>query len=336
MASTTSRTSTTRWAAVAVAAGLALAGCSAGSEDDSSGAAGEATSSSAASSASGSRAGDAAAAKDRSGGSGGATGSTTVAPESSRRLARSAAVSLEVDDVAQGAAQVRSIARRADGWVSTEELSSRGGTSGADDDGDSSPPRRRPARGPWSEITIEVPVASLDASVEDLAEVGTVLRRSSQTEDLTGRHTDVTSRVRTLRASVERLQGLIEDSDDLDQVVTLEGELTDREAELESMTGQLEDLEHRTAMAPITVSLAEPGQAAAPEEDDTGFGAGLSAGWAAFVTALGVGATVLGALTPFAVTGALLLAPVWLWWRRRATRPGREARPAEPTGGVSA
>lgn len=281
-----------------------------------------------------------------SGGATGATGSSTVEPKSSRWLARTASLSLEVDDVGQGSARVRSVARRADGWVSTEESSSRGGASSVatdtTDDGDDSPvPRRRPARGPWSEITIEVPVASLDATVEDLTEVGTVLRRSSQTRDLTGRHTDVVSRVRTLRASVERLQRLIEDSDDLDQVVRLEGELTDREAELESMTSQRDDLEHRTAMAPIAVSLAEPGETAAPpEEEGTGFGAGLSAGWGAFVSAFGVGATVLGALTPFAVTGAVLLAPVWLWWRRRAgrdVRPGRSARPADPSGvgGVS-
>ena len=61
-----------------------------------------------------------------------------------------------------------------------------------------------------------------------------------------------------------------------------------------------------------------------------GFLAGLGSGWSAFTDALAVGMTVLGAVTPFAVTLAILGAPL-VWWvrRRRAARPA--ATPATPT-----
>ena len=155
--------------------------------------------------------------------------------------------------------------------------------------------------------------------------------RSAEAEDLTSQYTDTDARVRTMTASVERLRKLIDSADDLDQIVSLESQLSTREADLEALKSQQKSLEKRTTTAPITVSLTtEDAPADEPEEERTGFLAGLGSGWSAFTDALAVGMTVLGAVTPFAVTLAILGAPL-VWWvrRRRAARP--TATPATPT-----
>src|SRR5699024_2132523 len=119
-------------------------------------------------------------------------------------------------------------------------------------------------------------------------------------------YTDTTSRVGTLKKSVSRLQRLIESAEDLEEIVELEGQLTEREADLEAMVSQQKSLTKRTATAPITVSLSSPDEVETVKEaDETGFRAGLSTGWGGFTSALEAGLTVLGALTPFALTAAL-------------------------------
>lgn len=330
-----------RWcAALLLVLGLALAGCSRGSSESSSEreAVPSQTTTQAASPEGGDddSNGDDDSSGDADNSGDASTAGATVTPESSRKLARRGTVDLEVTDVAKASAKIRSVARSMDGWVSSEESSSTGATpttegrdpfpgsdDGSDDgDEDSVEPSLAYADGAWSQMTVEVPVASMDRAMSELSAIGTVTRRSTSTEDVTASHTDTATRVKTLERSTKRLQQLIDSTDDLDQIITLEDELSTREGELESLQRQLKDLEDRTTTAPITVSIAEEGQTVtAPEEPETGFVAGLGAGWSAFTGALDLAATVLGALTPFVVTAAALLLPGWLWWRRsRRTR----------------
>lgn len=327
MTRTNRTTARARWLALAAAAGVALAGCAAGSESGGDSAAAP----SATQQGSGASAEDSAAGADRqqSGAKSGAP-AATVTPESSRKLARTATLSLTVKDVEQTTAKIRSVADRRKGWVSKEESSSYGtretpstgggrGSSGSD----ATPTSSR--RGAWSEITLEVPVDALDDTMTELSDLGKVTRRTTQTEDVTAAHTDTATRVRTLEKSIKRVQGLIDSTDDLDQVIKLEDELSRREGDLEALKAQLKDLEDRSATSPVTISLTEEGTApAAADEDETGFVAGLEAGWSTFTRGLDISATVLGALTPFLLTGAAVLGPVYLWWRRRRTTKGAE------------
>lgn len=298
------RTTHGRWAALVAAGGLTLTGCAIGSSGDESVAphttAGHQTSGSAGAESESDSGSTASNAKQ----SGDSSSSDYKAPTDAR-IARTASLSLTVEDLEQASAKVRSAAGRAGGYVSDEDSRTatyEGGRS-------------------WAEITVTVPVDELESTIADLSEIGEVTKRSSSAEDLTSQYTDTAARVKTKTKSVERLRDLIDSTDDLEQIVKLERELATREADLESMTGQQKVLEKRTATAPVTVSLSTVVEHADDEaEDETGFVAGLSEGWAAFTSALTVGLTALGAITPFAVAGMVLLAPIVLWWRRRPRR----------------
>lgn len=132
------------------------------------------------------------------------------------------------------------------------------------------------------------------------------------------------SRIRSQRASVARVRELMDQATDLSDVVTLEGELSRRESDLEALLAQQSSLKDRTSLATITLSLSEtPVKKAVQEDDDPGFTDALAGGWDAFVTMLRWLAVAIGAVLPFVAVAALIVL-VWL----RIVRPRLPRRPA--------
>lgn len=247
-------------------------------------------------------------------GTGKVVDSAAVAPAAfERKLARRADIAITVSDVDGAAAKVRTIAASAEGLVIAEAISSE-----PDD----------PALGGYSTITISVPTDELDATLDRLAALGEVHSRNASTDDVTAQYIDTESRVKTMQASVDRVRALMSQATKLGDIVALEAELSRRQADLEATQSQLAALSDSVAMAPIEVRLSTDEQVLEEAEDDTGFLAGLKAGWAAFTDSVTVLLTVLGAVLPFAVVLALVLVPLLLWLRRRGLHQPAPVQPA--------
>ena len=249
---------------------------------------------------------------------------TSVSPVVSQMLARTAALSLDVKDLEAAAAQVRAIATTAGGLIVSEKLSSR--TYG--DSGEAS------TTGLAGTITLQVPGDKLDTVLADLSKVGSVRNRAVSSEDVRSDIVDTESRLKTMRESVARVRALMGQATKLSDIVSLESELSSRQADLEVLEGQLASLKDRVAMSPVTVSLQRTGVVADEEDqqEDNAFVVGLRGGWEAFSGAVAVLLTILGALLPFAIVGGLIGWPVVLWLRKRAAaRKEALARPAPPT-----
>lgn len=135
-----------------------------------------------------------------------------------------------------------------------------------------------------SHIVLRVPQAEYDAVLQELAGGGKLLSRTTTAKDVTDQVVDVESRIATQRASVTRVRKLMDRADKLADVVTLEGELSNRQAELESLLAQQGSLKDRTTLATITLSLSEPESPSNSKDDDPGFLDALGGGWHAFVT----------------------------------------------------
>lgn len=318
-----------------------LAGCSAGDTSSASGGASSSLTQEAPAGSAGS-AGSAATLQDKAAtsaqstrGAVGDTGSTgAVDPAAAlRKVTRHADLSLRVTDLAAAASRIRAAATAAGGLVVAEQVSS-----------DPTPtPTARPlddTTGSGAEttrstgsgtVTVSVPAARLDATLDELAKVGTVLSRETGTDDVTGTYVDTQSRVASMQASVARVRALMGRATKLSDIVSLEGELSRREADLEALQTQLATLKDAVALSPVTVRLTTD-VAPVPEPAPTGFVAGLTAGWRAFTSSVTVVLTGLGALLPFAGLAALVGVPAVLWWRRRP-RPVAEAAEGSPAAG---
>ncbi len=256
--------------------------------------------------------------------SGAAPGAQPAAPEQAqdgagttieRQIARSGEISVEVDDPAAAAQELREIAAAFDGFVTSEYVVLPTGD-GAE------------LSGSRSRVTMSVPADRFDEAMEQAATVGDVVSRSVSSDDVTTRVVDVEARIRTMRESIARLEELMNQAGSLTEITALEAELTKRQADLESLLAQQESLRNQVARSPIEITLLTSAQAKV--EARGGFLAGLAAGWAAFVLFLRVLVTVAGAVLPFLVAAAVVAVPLVWWWRRRRAHRTRTPGAAAP------
>jgi Domain of unknown function (DUF4349) len=179
-------------------------------------------------------------------------------------------------------------------------------------------------------LVLAVPPAELVPVVDHLDDLGTVLAFDQLAEDVTEQLVDLDSRINNTRASVERVRVLLAEATDIQGIVRLEAELTDREIELETLLASQRQLEERVAMSTLTLDIvvAPPETFAAVRHEfdppRPGVVEALGDGWGAFVT--GAHAVVLGVATilPFLAAAALLAIAI-LWVRRTISRAATTA-----------
>ncbi|WP_405620509.1 DUF4349 domain-containing protein [Streptomyces sp. NBC_00076] len=285
-------------AGLLLAAALALTGCSADGADSAGTTADKADAQSDAKEAAPGGAAD---------GAGGAGAvKATAPPKVTSHIIRTASLTVQVKDVPKALDEARGTVENAGGYVGNESTSR---------DGDG---RER------TRVVLRVPVDRYDTVLDELQGAGKLLERTAKAQDVTDQVVDVDSRIRSQRASVARVRELMDQATDLSDVVTLEGELSRRESDLEALLAQQSSLKDRTSLATITLSLSEtPVKKAVQEDDDPGFTDALAGGWDAFVTMLRWLAVAIGAVLPFVAVAALIVL-VWL----RIVRPRLPRRPA--------
>ncbi|MER5865345.1 DUF4349 domain-containing protein [Kitasatospora sp. NPDC002040] len=298
-------------AAAGVAVAVLLAGCSAeaGHSDAAARSAPKAEGAAAAAPAAG----------DTKPGAGGASAAPTapIAPtgEASavavpRLIAYTAQLSLRTKEMAKTLGEAQSLALAAGGYVGGESTGGKGS--------DGVPTDAR--------LTLKVPSASYQQTLDRLSGLGEVLSRSSQADDLTEQVADVASRVKTQQASVDRVRKLLAEAKSLSEVVSLESELTRREADLESLQHRQQELSSRTSLSTITLQVyGESAPVPTAPKAEEGFwgsiGHALGGGWNALVTLVRGLLIGVAAVAPFLLVLAPLGALAWWLRRRRAPKP---------------
>ncbi|MFF5971396.1 DUF4349 domain-containing protein [Streptomyces sp. NPDC012769] len=234
-------------------------------------------------------------------------GRSPVAPQ---HVIRTAELSVEVEDATKALAAARRVTADAGGHVENETTDRIDGIHVS------------------SRIVLRVPQERYDSVLAELAGAGKLLSRTANAKDVTDQVVDVESRIATQRASVARVRALMEKATQLSDVVTLEGELSRRQADLESLLAQQASLKDRTTLATVTLQLSEPEAAPVAEDDERpGFLDALAGGWGALVGAAAWVLIVLAALAPWLAVAAVLYV-VWRRlvrprWARRRTAPER-------------
>ncbi|MCF2526259.1 DUF4349 domain-containing protein [Yinghuangia soli] len=272
-------------------------------------------------------------APEASAGSTGAPGNKQADPAVvPRRMILAAGVELEADDPEVASGHARATAIGMGGMVSGEQTTRtpRTITHPAD------PAKGTPARTETfsvisSQVTLKVPPAQFDAALDRLSTLGTVLSRTRTATDITEQVIDVESRIETQRKSVARVRDLLAKATSLTEIVSIEAELTRREADLESLMKRQQTLIAQSDLATIVLTVksrpvadpppAPPAEAKKEKKDEDGFvesvyGA-LKGGWHAFYETVRIILIVLAAVLPFAVLGVVL----WLVLGRFGKRP---------------
>ncbi len=224
-------------------------------------------------------------------------------PTVTRAIIRTGSLTVEADDVNKRRQEAITVITGLKGQVASENT-------GDDANGNIS----------RANLVLKVPSTSYDAAIDGLSKLGKRLQIHQESSDVTEQVVDVDSRIRTQRASLDRMRALLAKANTIGEIVSVESELTRREADLESLLAKQKNLALQTELATLNLTLTSKHTPPVTTDPDSGFVSGLKGGWDAFTATFSALATVLGAVLPFAILLALLAVPAW-WLRRRLRRP---------------
>ena len=238
------------------------------------------------------------------------TDASTDTPAEERSLIYTGTITVKVTQVANAADQAIAIA------------TGLGGVVGGDN-------RTIDADRSQAVLVLRVPAERFSSTLDAMAKLGTEESRQVQATDVTDSLVDLDARVATQEASVARVRDLLARAQTIGEIVALESELTRRQADLDSLKQRRAKLSGLVALATITVVLRGPAaDVEGPAEPETGFMAGLKAGWKGFLASVKIVLTVAGWLLPWAIAVGV---PLWfVLWLMRRRRPARKGPPAPP------
>jgi hypothetical protein len=181
-------------------------------------------------------------------------------------------------------------------------------------------------------LTFKVPADRYTTVLDQLTgQLGTKLSVQQQAEDVTEQVADVDSRVKSAQATLQTFRKLLSRANTVGEVLSVEQEITQREADLESLQARQKSLAQRTRYATVALQLEAPGKEPS-KQPRGGFIGGLTSGWNAFTAFLSGVATMIGWLLPFLALAAVIALPAWrlLRGRRRPAAPPAGAAEAAP------
>ncbi len=227
---------------------------------------------------------------------GGADDQDISQPGVDRSLVRTATIELAAGDVGETVDRARDITATEGGYAGQEEVREESAT-----------------------LTLRIPSDRFDQALDELSELGRVISRDQSVDDVTEQVVDLDSRLATQRASVGRVRALLARASTVDEIVRIEQEVTTRESDLESLEQRRQALAGQVAMSTVTIRIGKASAPAPRQDESSGFLAGLSDGWGAFLGAGAIALRMIGAVLPFLLVLAVPAVPVIRWWRRRRT-----------------
>lgn len=243
------------------------------------------------------------------------TAGVATAPASTgRMIIRTANLSMHVADVAKAAAAAQSLVIAKGGFVASQQ----GDYAGV----------------PFLSIVLRVPATAFDTTLTGLRGLGRVTNLSTESNEVTAQVVDLDSRLKTKRASADRLRTLLGSAAKASDLIEIERELSNREAEIESMQGQRNVLGDQVSLSTITVAITatQPSDVRPPAKEKPSFMNGLRGGGRAVVGLARVSAQAAGAVLPFLPLMLVVGALVHVLRKRRAATKSAAPKPMDRSG----
>jgi len=158
-----------------------------------------------------------------------------------RKVIRNASLSLEVPEYQEAFDKISNVATQYQGYVVS-------GSSYTDEEGNIS----------GGYISIRVAANSLDTALENISALGKVQSSGFSGQDVTTQYYDNEARLKQYRVQEQSLLKIMEKAKTVQDILSVETELTRVRSEIESLEGQMRYLTELTDLASIDVSLTTP------------------------------------------------------------------------------
>ena len=155
----------------------------------------------------------------------------------------------------------------------------------------------------WADYTVRVPSAQFQSFLDQAGELAHVTWRNTNLENITETYYDTAGRLKTQQIKLERLQKLLAQAENMEDIITIESAISETEWNIEDLSGTLRHYDALVDFATVNVHVSEVYKYSDTEELPENFGdrlsSAMSRGWHSFVNGM----------EDFAVA----LAYSWMW-----------------------
>ncbi|MBQ8597516.1 MAG: DUF4349 domain-containing protein [Lachnospiraceae bacterium] len=119
-------------------------------------------------------------------------------------------------------------------------------------------------------LTIRIPAEKLDEFLSTVAEVSNVTSRNERVEDVTLQYVDLDSHKKTLQAEQDRLLELLDEAETIEDIIALEGRLSEVRYQIESMESQLRTYDNQVDYSTVYLEIEEVNKITPVKEQTVG------------------------------------------------------------------
>lgn len=184
-------------------------------------------------------------------------------------------------------------------------------------------------------LSARLPPASVDAFLAGVAGPGKVLQHTRESQDKTDQVIDLEARLENLTGLRDRLRALLQDKSrsNLGEIIQVERELANTQAQIDSMVGQRKALAQQTDLVAVHVGFTEePTILSAGQDGTRALKDALRGIVDNFLESLATLISVVASLLPWALAISLAVAIFARFLPREDDHPGGEASSADSGG----
>ena len=140
------------------------------------------------------------------------------------------------------------------------------------------------------DYTVRIPADQFQAFLDRVGTICHVTYKEEGSENVSEAYYDAESRLVTQQTKLERLQNLLAQAENMEDIITIESAISDTELEIEQLTGTLRHYDSLVDFSTVYITLQEVYQLSNVEEPATSFGSrvgtAFASGWRGFVSTL--------------------------------------------------
>ena len=187
----------------------------------------------------------------------------------------------------------------------------------------------------WANYTIRVPADQYSAFLDQAGTLCHETWRNTTQDDVSEAYYDVQGRLTTQRVKLERLQALLEQAENMEDIITIESAISETQESIDRLSGSLQHYDSMVDYATVYITLNEVYQLSTVQQTPAGFaqrlGNAFAGGWRGFLTGMESLVVALAYGWMWILLLAVIVAAVIRLGRRRSLKlPGRTKQADKP------
>ena len=182
-------------------------------------------------------------------------------------------------------------------------------------------------------MTVRIPAEMVDTFASQVGETANVVSSSETVDDVTLQYVDTESQVKALETEQARLMELLAKAESLDDILLIEGRLTDVRYELERYASYLRTLENQVSYATVHLTITEVKEYTPVVEEEPTVWQQISQGFSRSIRSIGkdLKAFFIWVIvnSPYLLLWGLVITAVVVILRKRKAKKNKKVNPPE-------